>query len=296
MNPTQPGSPVQPAPTTQSPAGVASVAPIPAPTMPNLPAAPALSNPPAPLQNPTYNPSANMATIADYYKIPRETAQNVAQTQATGAQAGQQYEAGKYERGVQISNLQDQLDPSKYKVTNNPQSQYGINITNSLGQQVDLGTYINLTGQNPADVLKSSEDPQAQKFVTAYNNFENLMKTKIAADHGDEQATIQLGDWYKANPGLQNMTLQQISNSFMGQYGQFFGQPQQGQQPQQGVNNTFSSANTVLGSSPYYQMSQYNLGQANPITTQLLGQQGAGTMGSLANIKSYLEQQQQSGG
>lgn len=277
MNPQNPGQPIQPAPTQQSLQGVTSVAPIGAPTMPQNPTGPTPQPLPQPLQNPSYDPTASMKTIADYYQIPREQALNVAQTQAQGNIAGQQVAAQKYQTGVKIQNLQDQLNPSKYRVTQDPGSQYGVNIMDSLGNKVDLGTYVNLTGSNPAEVLSKSTDPGAQQFVQAYNNFEDLMQTTLAASSGDQEAKIKLGEYYSANPGLEKMKPQDVSNLFMQRYGQFFGMPPRQAPNTQGVTPAFTSQNNPIAQSPYYQLANYpQLNQPNPVTNQLLsGQSGS---------------------
>lgn len=299
MQPQTPGQPVQPAPTVTNQNGVQSVAPVPAPTMPNLPAPKAVSPVNTAVQNPSYNPSAALGDIANYYKVPQDAALATAAAKAKATQGGQQFSQQQFEAGVNVENLRDQLNPSKYTVKEDPKSQYGVSITNSLGQPVSLSTYVNLTGQNPAQVLQNSADPEAQKFVTAYTNFENLMKTKIAADGGDKQAQIALGDWYAQNPGLQNMTLQQVTNAFMSQYGQFFGQPQTAQPGStNGVTPTFTSQNNPVNASPYYELSYYpGLAQATPQSAALLGgSTGAGNSSTTgSDLTSQLQALQQGG-
>lgn len=287
MQPTTPGQTLQPAASQTSPQGVQAPAPVSAPSAPQLPASPNPGAAPAPLQNPSYNPTAALGTIADYYQIPRDTALNMANQQQQAAGAGQRFEASKFQAGVQQQNLQDQLNPSKYTVNNDPSSEYGISITNSLGQKVDLGTYVNLTGQNPAQVLAKSTDPAAQEFVGAYNNLEDLMQTMIGASAGDQTAKAKLGDYYEANPGLQNMTPSQVTGLFMQRYGQFFGAPQQQAPQNTGVSPTFQSANNPVTTSPYYNQNFQTEFQNNPY------QQGG--VGDLSSMLQQL-QQQQSGG
>jgi|ERR1700743_2966547 len=276
MNPQTPAQPVAPAPTQTTPQGVASVAPNTTPTPSALPQPTAVGAPMAPPQNPTFDPTQALNDIADYYKIPREAALTAGQTQAQGTQAGQQYARTEAQTGLQVQNLQNSLDPSKYTVTQDAKSPYGISITGPLGQQVNFADYINLTGQNPATVLANSTNPQAQQFVTAYNNLENFMQTTLQASGGSEQAKIALGDYYKANPGLENMTPQQVSNAFMSQYGEFFGQPQTNQPGStQGVTPTFQSAQNPTNSSPYYELQAYGLPTTGtPQSAALLGSNG----------------------
>ena len=293
MNPQiTPGQPVAPAPSTVNTAGVAAQAPT-APAVPTqLPQGQPVGAPMAPPQNP--NTSANLQPalqdIANYYQIPQQASLAAGQTQAQGTQAGQQYGRTVAQNELQTTNLQNSLDPSKYTMNQNAKSQYGISITNSLGQQVSLQDYVNLTGSNPATVLANSTNPQAQQFVTAYNNLENFMQTTLQASGGSEQAKIQLADYYSANPGLENMTPQQVTNAFMSQYGEFFGQPQQSQPgSQQGVSSTFQSAQSPAASSPYYEMQLYpQTATANPIATSLLGNSNGST--AVSGLQDQLNQ------
>src|SRR6202000_578446 len=214
MNPQTPAQPVPPAPTQTTPQGVASVAPNTTPTPSALPQPTAVGAPMAPPQNPTFDPTQALNDIADYYKIPREAALTAGQTQAQGTQAGQQYARTEAQTGLQVQNLQNSLDPSKYTVTQDAKSPYGISITGPLGQQVNFADYINLTGQNPATVLANSTNPQAQQFVTAYNTLENFKPTPLHAPGGATKANKPLCETTKPNPGRKNRTPQQIHNPF----------------------------------------------------------------------------------
>jgi hypothetical protein len=292
MNPQALTQPVTPQPTTVSPQGVAAVAPNAPPRTSAIPAPPAIGAPMAPPQNPNYNPSAAMADIADYYNIPRQAALSAGQTQAQGTQSQQQYERGEAQNQLKIQNAQNSLDSSKYTVTQNANSPYGIQIVGPLGNTVSFQDYINLTGSNPAQVLASSTNKQAQQFVTAYNNLENFMQTTLQASSGSQSAKIALGDYYSANPGLENMSPQQVTSAFMSQYGEFFGQPQTAQPGStQGVTPTFQSKQSVVNQSPYEELSAYGLsGAGNPVSQQLLG----GSGNPLASLQQQLAAQQQS--
>jgi len=287
MPPVMPGQPVAPAPTTVAPTGVQAVAPAPAPVAPQMPA-------PAGLQNGTFAPPAIPApsgptpqSIANYYQIPEQARIAGANAQALGNEGQQEFEREKAQGQLTAEHLKDQLDPSKYTINNDPAQPQGVRITNSLGQQVDLGTYVNLTGANPASVVAKSTSPAAQKFVTAYNNLQDLMQTTLSASQGDEQAKIKLGEYYSANPGLEKMTASQVSNAFLQQYGSFFGMPNQASQYNQlgnapNVSPTLTSQNNPITSSPYYELQQYpGLNQPNPITSSMLGSAGGGGISQL---------------
>lgn len=290
-----PGQPVAPAPVATTPQGVAQPVPAAAPVPTALPKAPAVAATPAPVATPNFDTQGIMNNIASYYKIPGDTANIVAAGQTKGNIAGQQFEKQKAENEIDIQNKQNQLDPSKYTVTKDPKTG-GIDITNSMGDKVDLATYVNLTGANPAETLQKAgvTDQADQKFITAYNNMQTYAQAQIAAQNGDEQAKITVGEFQKANPGLANLELGQLSSAFMAQYGSYFGAPQQqgangGLGGLTGVNNTLTSQNSPIASSPYYELQQYpSLNTPNPVTQQLLS---GNNSQSNSGIASILQQQ-----
>ena len=247
---------VSPQPTTVSPQGAASVAPIQAPVKPVLPQGQTPVASPAPVATPNFNTSGQLQNIAAYYNIPRQTAAIAGAGQAQGAVAQANFEQQKYLNQVKIKNQQDSLDPTKYQFTKNADG--SVDILNSVGDKVDIGTYASLTGDNPATALQKAgaTDAGSQKFMAAYNNLQDYIQTRIAAQNGDLTAKAKLGDYLKANPGLQNMELGQLQNAFMQQYGNYFGQPDQPSQYNQlgnapNVNPTISSANNPASTSPY---------------------------------------------
>jgi hypothetical protein len=273
-----PAQPVVPMANQVNPQGVSTPPVTTAPTPSALPTAPQitpLSTTPAPQQ--TNLLPSQLENIANYYSIPRQTAAMVNAAQAQGANAQQATKYSTAQAGYTADMAQKQLDPSTYTVTNNPNPSNapggGLNIVNSLGEPVSLATYVNLTGANPAEVLAKSNSPQDQQFVADYTNLQNYIQTKQAADNGSVQAQAELGDYYDANPGLQNVELGQLSSAFMQSYGQYFGQPQGNANALQqaiGSNNIQSVANPVTTSAyenPNYQ-TQF---QSNPYQSNASG-------------------------
>lgn len=246
-------NPIAPAPVNTNAQGVGSVAPVGAPTPTALPTAPAQINVPAPTVVSRPDISGQLSAISNFYKIPAQTAQLTSEAQSRADVAQGQFEAQKYNRQIDIQNQKDMLDPSKYLITKDPKTG-GINITNIMGDKVDLGTYSNLTGANPADVLKNSTDPNDIKFVQAYNNFQNYAQAKIAATNGDLQAQATVKQFNDRNSGLQNVDLGQLKDAFMQQYGTYFGAPQDNGSAltDLGVNPTLTQANNPKALSAYY--------------------------------------------
>lgn len=286
-----PPQPVAPAPITTSPQGVAAVAPNAAPVPTALPAAPQAIATPAPVATPNFDTAGAIAKIGDYYNIPRQTAAIAGAGQAQGAVAQSQFEAQKAQNEIKIQNQQNALDPTKYQFSKNADG--SVTILNSVGDKVDIGTYSALTGDNPATALQKAgaTDQASQKFMAAYNNLQGFIQDKIGAQNGDAQAQAALADYYKANPGLQNMELGQLQTAFMQQYGQYFGQPsepskynQLGNAPD--VNPTLTSQNNPVSGSAYENPNYQTLFQANPYQ-----QSNGGT----ASLLSQLQSQSQAG-
>lgn len=281
MNPPAVGTPVAPQPVVTSPQGVGSVAPIAAPAPPALPAGQTPVATPPPIQAPNINVGQDLQNIAAYYQIPRDTARIASAGQAMGNVAQSQFEAQKYQNTLSIEHEKDQLDPTKYQFSKNADG--SVTILNSVGDKVNIGTYAALTGDNPAEALQKAgaTDAASEKFITAYNNLQTYVQEKIAAQNGDVQAQAAVNDFYKANPGLQNVELGQLQKSFMQQYGSFFGQSSQPSQYNQlgntpNVTPTLTSQNNPVTSSAYenpnyqaaFQANQYQQ-QAGSIADQL---------------------------
>lgn len=275
MNPQAviPGQAIQPAANTTTPQGVAQPTAVGAPVPTQLPSAPPVAATPAPVATPNFDTAGAISAIGDYYNIPRQTAAITGAGQAQGQVAQQQFEQQKAMNSIQISKLQDQLNPQTYKITQSDDAKSntpgaGLTITNALGQSVSLAQYVNLTGEDPTSVLSKSNNPNDQAFVAASQNLQNYIQTKIAAQNGSQLAQAQLNDYYEQNPGLQNLELGQLSQAFMNKYGSYYGQPStSGAQLPQGVNPTIQSANNPVTQSGYENPNLQAQFQANPFQT-----------------------------
>lgn len=236
-------NPIAPQPLTQSPQGVASVAPIGAPTPTAIPQAPAPSAAPAPVNAPQYDTAGTMNAIADYYKIPRDTANIVKSGQVAANQAQNQSDQANFATKLKQQQLQDSLDPNKYTVTKDTTTG-GVKIINSAGDVVPLSAYVNLTGADPAKILAQSTNPKDVQFVQAYNNLQDYVQNRVAAQNGDTTAQAKVAEYNQTNPGLQKLELGQVTSAFMGKYGDYFGAPQGSQSDiTPGISPTFSPSN-----------------------------------------------------
>lgn len=211
-----------------------------APTPPPGPAGVTAASPQTPSvlptqTTPTYNPQASLDAIKQFYQIPTAAANASVGIKADAFNAQTAFENSQRNLQLQIEHAKDKLDPSKYKTV--ADSNGGpTKIYDSLGNETDAGTYAKLTGDSAANLLKNSTNPQEQKFVQDYKNYETFMQSLIGSKSGDKQAQITYNDFLKNNPGLSNLTPEQVRQVFMNQYGQYFGAGQGGQATQ-GVND-----------------------------------------------------------
>lgn len=282
-----PGQPVAPAPTTTNPIGVGSVTPNAAPTPTQLPTSPQIAATPPPVATPNFNTSGALADIANYYNIPRQTAAIAGAGQAQGNVTQANFEAQKAQNQIKIQNQQDSLDPSKYQFTKNADG--SVSILNSVGDKVDIGTYASLTGANPATALQQAgaTDQQSQQFMAAYNNLETYVQDKIAASNGDVQAQAAVNDFYKQNPGLQNLELGQLQTAFMQQYGSYFGQSQNPSQYNQLGNAPNVSPTLTSQNNPYSASAYENPNYATAFQNNQFQQSGTGSLSSeLSSLQS----------
>lgn len=283
----QAGAPIQPQATTVSPQGVAAQVPVQAPAPPGLPQAQTPVATPGQVATPNFNTSQTLNDIAQYYNIPRQTAAIAGAGQAMGSVAQTNFDAQKAQNEIKIQNQQNSLDPSKYQFVKNKDG--SVTILNSVGDTVNIGQYAALTGANPAEALQNAgaTDQASEKFVTAYNNLQTYVQDKISAQNGDVQAQAAVNDFYKANPGLQNVELGQLQTAFMNQYGSYFGQPTSntGQLGSVGANPTLSSVNNPVTGSAYENPNYQTEFQNNQY------QQAAGGPTSLASELSSLQTQ-----
>lgn len=196
----------------------------PAPTAPSAPA-PTAAAPAAPATPavPQYNTGAAMDAIRQYYQIPGATAGIVGQQQANAYNAQTGFENSQALKSLQLQHMKDKLDPNKYLIRQGDDG--STNIIDPTGQKVDVGTYANLTGVSPAEVLKNSTNPDEKQFVSDYNSFQTYLQSLIDAKNGNNEAQNYVDDMQKKNPDLVKLPAEQIRQLFMQQYGNYFGKP-----------------------------------------------------------------------
>lgn len=219
-----------------APTGAPAVSPSGAPGVPPAPSG--VNAPAVATQAPTnFNTSAALNAVANYYQIPRQTAQAQANVEGNKFNATTAYEGGLQ---AQSAFAKEHLDASAYKIMN---TKTGIQILDPVtGQPVDTNTYVNRTGSegfnNLMGALQKSNNPQDQRFVNDYNNFQQYMNASLTAKYDkqgnptNEQAKL-VESYQQANPQLAKLNPQQAAELFNSQYGNYLGVGQAGPSPQE---------------------------------------------------------------
>lgn len=273
-----------------APAQANAVSPSGAPGVPGVPQG-AIA-PLAPTQAPTnFDTAGMMQAIGNYYQIPKQTALAQAGVEGNKFNATTAYEGQLQEESTFAK---ERLDPSAYKIVNAPNGGKVI-LDPVSGQQVDIGTYVNRTGANPADVLKDSTNPQDQQFVSDYNDFQGYMNAKLNEKASPEAAkTAQAYEnavKKQYNIDLASMNPQQVANLFLSEYGNYLGIPGS-QTPSQAMWTPTINQNDIN-----YLLSRYiytgNLPQINigGLDLSTLGSSGNNPSTPISNAQNYISNQ-----
>lgn len=208
--------------TPVAPTGQTPISPSGAPGVPGVPQG---TTPPAiNVQQPqAFDTQGLMNSIANYYQIPKQTALAQAGVEQNKFNATTAYEG---QVRAQSEFAKEQLDAGAYKIVNTPNGKQILDPVS--GQPVDIGTYVNRTGANPAEVLKDSPNSRDQQFVSDYNNFQQYLNASVNAKYDKNGKPVNeaanVANAYAAdNPQLQGMTPQQAAQTFLKEYGNYFG-------------------------------------------------------------------------
>lgn len=82
--------------------------------------------------------------------------------------------AAEVARQAKLRELQDALDPSKYR--RERKADGGFAFFDPSGKEIDINTFAQRTGIRRVDAIKDSENPLDLQFMSDYNNMETIMK------------------------------------------------------------------------------------------------------------------------
>lgn len=163
-----------------------------------------------------------MQALAQYYQIPQQTATDQANSLSGKALSKTASTAA--------SKAKDLTKPGSYQVG---YGDNGAEIYDPDGKSVALGEFADRTGADPTKVLskyKSQLTDEDQAFIDASKNYQDLMTQLTNARQGgkvvDQKAEGKLQQYYAANPGLNNMSGEQVRQAYMNDYGHYYNKQQ----------------------------------------------------------------------
>lgn len=102
---------------------------------------------------------------------------------ATAQREEQEAEAA---RRARVKELEDKMDPSKYSMYRRDDGGFGF--LDPQGNEIEISRYAEVTGQNPAQILRDSDNPFDRQFLNDYQNVGNLI---TAIQNGDQEVVQQ---------------------------------------------------------------------------------------------------------
>lgn len=133
----------------------------------------------------------------------------------SGQRAKEADAADEMARKKKIQELSDQADPSKYQKVRKTDG--GFQFLDPGGKEIDINTFAQRTGQRRADVLKDSENPIDQEYISDWSNMNELAQ----AFYNNDTATIQA--YQQANPGLANRKPADLMSELIRKYPHIYG-------------------------------------------------------------------------
>ena len=201
---------------------------------------------------------------------------------ATGALANIGEEQIKYQKDVEAKTQQleqDMADFSKYKKV--PKDNGGYDFIDPQGNQVDVATVSQRTGTRPTEIVKDSDNPEDQQYVSDYTRLNKFVQSMQDMETGDKEAAAYVKTTVDNDPGLKKLWsehlaknsspddfTQKIMDYFRQHYSKYYGLPRTPKTPvvstrkigplriptgigQPSSRRIFADPQTVLGNLPY---------------------------------------------
>lgn len=188
--------------------------------------------PPSPLGN---FPELAQAYASSFDRVGRQT-QNAGNEYNTGVQAQAEQAQRKASLEAESQRLKDMTDPNKYQLRQKEDG--GYDFFDPEGNQIDVATYTQRTGQRAADVLKDSQNPIDIQYVEDFNNLQGFFTALVNKD------TKSIEAYKKQQPNLSKYEgaggMDKLTQDFKKYYQRYYVTRQQdpnawGTRPQQGT-------------------------------------------------------------
>lgn len=132
-----------------------------------------------------------------------------------GQKAKEADEADEAARKAAMQRIQDKLDPGKYRRERKEDG--GFAFFDPEGKEIGVDAYAQITGMRLVDILKDSENPIDQEFISDYVNMNDLAQ----AMYNGDQATIQAFE--QQNPNIKGLKVQDLMTELIKKYPHLYG-------------------------------------------------------------------------
>lgn len=153
--------------------------------------------------------------LQKFYDINAQLPQSAAGAQALASNANVESKIQQQALTNKINDLKAKASGEGYTRTKAPDG--GWNFFDNQGNSISAYQFANATGNNPADVLKDSENPIDIQYNQDYNNLQDFFAASMSGDK--EAKALYLAD----NPGLDQMSPKQVLDSFKQAYPTVYG-------------------------------------------------------------------------
>ena len=158
-----------------------------------------------------------------------------------GEAADQEAKAAEAARQAKMQEIQDKLDPSKYRVARKEDG--GFDFFDPAGNPIDVAKYAAVTGKTPAQILSQSDNPFDRQYVNDYNNTRDIV---TAIQNGDSDT---LNAFKAENSDIGKMTPEELMKQLIKKYPHIYGHGQYGDSYGQSNNKPLLRFNTGLSTS-----------------------------------------------
>ena len=138
------------------------------------------------IQAPSGNPlgAANAPEIANFYRssfqLPASNIASQGSAYNTEVTVANEKAAREAELKRQAKEAADMADPDKY--TQKAKEDGGYDFFDPQGNQIDIATYSKVTGKNPVEIIKDSENPIDIQYREDWANMQDYMTAALSGD------------------------------------------------------------------------------------------------------------------
>lgn len=133
----------------------------------------------------------------------------------SGQKAKEADEADAAARKAAMSKIADKLDPAKYR--RERKGDGGFSFFDPEGKEIGIDQYAQVTGARLVDILKDSENPIDQEYISDYANMNDLAQAMYNGDSATAEAFIS------QNPELKGAKVENLMTELIKKYPHLYG-------------------------------------------------------------------------